>query len=70
VQRLGARHTATFIVRIWTEYLTPEHSLWRGEIENVRTQEVVRFRELGQIEAYMQRCALEQTLSSNKEETT
>ncbi len=70
MQRLGARHTAPFIVRIWTEYLTPEYPLWRGEIENVRTQEVVRFRELGQIEAYVQRCVLEQILSSNKEETT
>ncbi len=53
MQRLGARYTASFIVRIWAEYLAQTPPLWRGEIERTDTQEVKRFNTLDEMVAYL-----------------
>lgn len=67
MQRLGERRTAAFIVRVWIEYLSGAPPVWRGEIENVQTKEVVRFRHPGEIALYVQRCVSAQ-LSRDDEE--
>jgi hypothetical protein len=38
-----SRHTETFIVRLWAEYLEQSPPAWRGEIEHVGRGEVMRF---------------------------
>jgi len=53
MQRLGARYTASFIVRIGAEYLAQPPPLWRGEIERTDTQEVKRFNTLDEMVAYL-----------------
>ena len=40
---LPDRHTQTFILRIWREYLDEVPPSWRGEIEDVNSKEVTRF---------------------------
>ena len=40
---LPDRHTQTFILRIWREYLAEVPPSWRGEIEDVTSKEVTRF---------------------------
>jgi hypothetical protein len=37
-----SRHTETFIVRFWAEYLEQSPPAWRGEIEHVGRGEVIR----------------------------
>ena len=46
-----ARHTRTFILRIWREYLDETPPIWRGEVEDTRTQETARFSSLEQMNA-------------------
>lgn len=43
------RHTATFIVRIWAEYLEQTPPAWRGEIEHVERGERAYLREASDI---------------------
>lgn len=43
MQSLTVRRTRSFILRIWTEYLEQTPPTWRGEIEDVETNEVRRF---------------------------
>lgn len=68
MQLLVTRRTATFIVRIWTEYLDRPTPAWRGEIEDVQTKEVIRFRGLVEMEAYVERCVLAQLSRGDEED--
>jgi hypothetical protein len=38
-----SRHTETFVVRLWAEYLEQTPPTWRGEIEHVGSGRVMRF---------------------------
>jgi hypothetical protein len=51
-----SRHTETFIVRLWVEYLEQAPPSWRGEIEHV-DGEVIRFGTLREMNDFMHRCA-------------
>ncbi|MGC9349221.1 MAG: hypothetical protein ACP5JG_13855 [Anaerolineae bacterium] len=53
---LLTRHTRTFILRIWAEYLEQTPPTWRGEIEDVTTKEVTRFHSQEELAACLQRC--------------
>lgn len=55
MQHLRARQTASFIVRIWVEYLAQTPPLWRGEMERTDTQEVKRFNTLDEMVEYLRR---------------
>jgi hypothetical protein len=56
MDRLPARHTRAFILRIWAEYLDQTPPTWRGEIEDVSTRDVLRFRSQEELLACVQRC--------------
>jgi hypothetical protein len=43
------RRTATFIVRIWAEYLGQSPPAWRGEIEHVESREKAYLHEASDI---------------------
>ncbi len=43
------RRTATFVVRLWAEYLEQTPPAWRGEIEHVGSGEKAHFREAADI---------------------
>jgi hypothetical protein len=47
------RHTETFIVRLWVEYLEQTPSTWRGEIEHVSGKQVVHFRNTNEMVDFM-----------------
>ncbi len=59
MHRLPERRTRTFILRIWAEYLDQTPSTWRGEIEDVRTREVSRFRSSEELFNCIRRCCAE-----------
>ena len=40
------RRTATFVIRLWAEYLEQAPPAWRGEIEHVDSGRRVRFRKV------------------------
>lgn len=50
------RHTETFIVRLWAEYLEQTPPAWRGEIEHVGGKEATHFRDLREMSHWIQRC--------------
>jgi hypothetical protein len=43
------RRTATFIVRLWAEYLDQTPPAWRGEIEHVSSGETMCFGDVNQM---------------------
>ena len=43
------RRTETFIVRVWVEYLEQTPPIWRGEIEHVGEEGVIRFGSLDEM---------------------
>jgi len=49
-----SRHTETFIVRLWSEYLAQTPPTWRGEIQHVGSREVMRFANLHEMEDWIQ----------------
>jgi hypothetical protein len=61
------RHTETFIVRVWAEYLNHMPPIWRGEIEHVGSGKVTHFGDLSEIDGHVQRCVLAQQETSGKE---
>ena len=61
------RHTETFIVRLWVEYLEQTTPTWRGEIEHVGSGKVTHFKDLSEIDGHIQRCVLSQQKSSEQE---
>lgn len=63
------RRTVIFIVRVWAEYVEQTPPAWRGEIERVESKEVIRFSDLGEMEATVQRCVLAQLSFGNEEDS-
>ncbi len=59
MHRLPERRTRAFILRIWAEYLDQTPPTWRGEIENVKTREVKRFRSSEELFDCIRRCCFE-----------
>ena len=57
MHRLPKRRTRTYILRIWVEYLTQIPPTWRGEVEDVTTKEVRRFRSWKEFKACIRRCS-------------
>jgi hypothetical protein len=49
-----SRHTETFIVRIWGEYLGQTPPIWRGQIEHVGDKEVAYFGNLGEMNEWIE----------------
>jgi hypothetical protein len=62
-----SRHTETFIVRLWAEYLEQAPPAWRGEIEHVGRGELMRFGNLHEMSQFIQRCALPQHYPEEEE---
>jgi hypothetical protein len=62
------RHTETFIVRLWVEYLEQTPPTWRGEIEHVGEESVIRFGSLHEMNHFIQRCASAQPRAKTGEE--
>ncbi len=62
------RRTETFIVRIWAEYLEQTPPAWRGEIEHVGEEDVIRFGSLNEMSDFIQRCASAQPHAKTREE--
>jgi hypothetical protein len=56
-----------FIVRVWAEYLEQTPPVWRGEIEDVESKEVMRFQTLGEVTDHVQVKVEEQLGRINKE---
>lgn len=54
-----SRHTVSFVVRLWAEYMGEDPPTWRGEIESVGSDEVVRFGDLQQVVQVIERWARE-----------
>lgn len=63
-----SRHTETFIVRLWAEYLEQSPTTWRGEIEHVGKGEVMRFGSLCQMNDWIQRHVLTQDGQESEQE--
>ena len=63
-----SRHTETFVVRLWAEYLEQTPPAWRGEIEHVGQGEVMHFRNLEELNDWIRRCVATLTQSSKQEE--
>lgn len=61
------RRTMIFIVRVWAEYLEQTPPVWRGEIEDVESKEVMRFQTLGEVTDHVQVKVEEQLGRINKE---
>lgn len=49
------RHTITFVVRLWVEYLDQSTPSWRGEVERLDSGEHAHFQHLPQILAFIRR---------------
>ena len=62
-----SRHTVTFIVRLWAEYLEQTPPSWRGEILQTDTNEQFQFTRLEELPRFMQSCVELANLSSTKE---
>jgi hypothetical protein len=58
-----------FIVRVWAEYVEQTPPTWRGEIEHVESKEVIRFSDLGEMDATVQHCVLAQLSFENEEDS-
>jgi hypothetical protein len=48
------RRTATFIIRLWVEYLDQEPPIYRGEIESVTSSQKIAFGDLSALIAFLQ----------------
>jgi hypothetical protein len=48
------RHTATFIIRLWAEYLDQEPPTYRGEIESVTSSQKIAFGDLSVLVTFLQ----------------
>lgn len=48
------RYTATFIIRLWAEYLDQDPPAYRGEIESVASGEKISFVDLSALVAFLQ----------------
>lgn len=59
-----ARRTATFIVRVWAEYLEQIPPSWRGEVEVAATREVLHFQSLAELANCLERCVSEKDCES------
>jgi len=57
-----SRCTEIFVVRIWAEYLEQVPPIWQGEIEHVRSRQVVRFKSVDEMIGFMERCATEKPI--------
>lgn len=66
MRRFPTRQTCIFIVRMWAEYLEQTPPAWRGEVENVETREVIRFRDLKELMTYIRQACLEYQELSNR----
>jgi hypothetical protein len=62
-----SRHTETFIVRLWAEYLEQTSPAWRGEIEHVGSKEVMHFGDLEEASEQIRRCVRKGHLLDEKE---
>jgi len=62
-----SRRTVTFIVRVWAEYREQTPPVWRGEIEDVESREVMRFQTLGEVTDHL-RLTVEKQLEQIKKE--
>ncbi|MBN1815158.1 MAG: hypothetical protein JXA14_25220 [Anaerolineae bacterium] len=56
------RHTETFIVRIWAEYLEQTPPIWRGEIEHVSSKQVIHFRNINGMIDFMKNCTTDKPI--------
>lgn len=62
------RHqTATFVVRVWAEYLELEPLIWRGEILALNGEAHAYFQSLDDIAAFIETHAL--SLTTKREQT-
>ncbi len=52
------RRTVTFIVRLWAEYLEQMPPSWRGEIKHIKSEEVMRFVDLGEMLEFIENLAM------------
>jgi hypothetical protein len=59
-----ARRTATFIVRLWAEYLDQQPPAWRGEVQVAATREVLHFQSREALIKCLERCAAERDCES------
>jgi hypothetical protein len=66
--RFFSRHTETFIVRLWAEYLKQTSPTWRGEIEHVGSREVMHFGDLEEVSEQIRRCVRAQDHIHEQEE--
>ena len=55
-----ARRTATFIVRVWAEYLEQTPPAWRGEVQVAATREVMHFQSREELIECLERCVLQE----------
>lgn len=62
------RHTETFIVRLWVEYLEQTTPTWRGEIEHVGEGGATRFGSLKEMNDFIQHCVSAQPNTKTQEE--
>jgi hypothetical protein len=62
------RHTITFIVRVWAEYLEQTPPSWRGEVERLDSGEQIHFRQLSQVLNFIQFSAAKQKTDQNEKE--
>ncbi len=52
------RRTVTFIARVWAEYLEQTPPTWRGEIKHIKSEEVMRFVDLGEMLEFIENLAM------------
>ena len=57
-----SRCTEIFIVRIWAEYLEQVPPIWQGEIEHVKSRQVVHFKSINEMIGFMKRCATDKSI--------
>ncbi len=62
------RHTVTFIVRVWAEYPEQTPPTWRGEIKHIKSEEVMYFWNLSELNACIQCCAIIEQKPNEQEE--